>query len=189
MRSFMTMKGYGALMSLVEVWKDIEDYEGLYQVSNLGRARSLERVDSNGHRLKGKVLAYNLSVAGYLNVCLCRDGKAERKLVHRLVATAFLDNPDNFPQVNHKDENKENNRVENLEWCDSKYNANYGSRNERVAKANERPIYVVTSSGHRYYFSGIKKAAELLGLDRRTVSRCLRGRQKHHHGFSFMWAV
>lgn len=172
-----------------EIWKDIEGYERLYQVSDLGRVRSLDREDAQGRRIKGTVLAGSLNGKGYLKVSLCRDGDVEGKLIHRLVAEAFLDNPDNFPQVNHKDENKTNNVVSNLEWCSALYNDMYGTRNKRVAKALERPIYVVTSSGHHYFFESARKAAKLLGLDRSTVSKCLRGKRKYHGGFSFMLAV
>lgn len=172
-----------------EIWKDIEGFEGLYQVSNMGRVRSLDRVDLQGRRLKGKVLADKHNNRGYHTIDLCRDGNIEYKLIHRLVATVFLDKPDNLPQVNHKDENKENNAVSNLEWCSALYNDMYGTRNKRVAKALERPIYVVTSSGHRYFFESARKAAKLLGLDRRAMHRCLKDKHKHQHGFSFELAV
>lgn len=172
-----------------EIWKDIEGFEGLYQVSNMGRVRSLDRKDAQGRRLKGRVLADRHNNRGYHLVCLCRDGDIKYRLIHRLVASTFLDNHDNLPQVNHKDENKENNAVSNLEWCTALYNDMYGTRNTRVAKALERPIYVVTSSGHRYFFESARKAARLLGLDRGAMRRCLRGKVKHHHGFTFEWAV
>lgn len=172
-----------------EIWKDIEGYEGLYQVSNMGRVRSLDRIDARGHRWKGRMLSSKLRKDGYREVILCRDGKRKYMFVHRLVAGAFLPNPDNFPQVNHKDENKANNAVSNLEWCSALYNINYGARTKRAAKANERPIYVISGSGHRYFFRSSKKAAELLGIDRRNVSACLHGKQKHCHSFSFEWAV
>lgn len=192
MRSFMTMKGYGALMSSIEIWKDIEGFEGLYQVSNMGRVRSLDRKDRMGRPVKGVLMKQRKTSNGYLLVTLRHNGKRADRLAHRLVAMALLSNPDNLPQINHKNEDKTNNMVSNLEWCDSKYNANYGSRNERVAKhvakAREKPICAITSFGHRYYFGSIKKAAALLGLDGSDVSKCLNGKVKHHHGFSFEWA-
>ena len=172
-----------------ETWKDIEGYEGLYQVSDFGRVRSLDRKDARGNRIKGTVLAGGSDGKGYRTIALCRDGDVKNNLTHRLVAKAFLDNPNNLPEVNHKDEDKENNAVSNLEWCTSRYNIMYGTRTKRAAKAKERPIYVVSGSGHRYFFSSTKKAAELLGLDGCNVSECLHGKRKHHHGFSFMWAV
>ena len=176
-------------MSEKEIWKDIEDYKGLYQVSNLGRVRGLDRIDGSGRGWKGRMLSGKLRKNGYREVILCRDGKRKYMLVHRLVAEAFLPNLDNLPQVNHKDENPNNNQVDNLEWCDSQYNNNYGNHIKRVAEAMEKPIYVVTNSGHRYYFSGVSKAARLLGLHYQNITACLHGRQKTCHGYSFELAV
>ena len=119
-----------------EIWKDIEGYEGLYQVSNKGRVKSLKRKicsNSNNHKyntLSEKLL--KLSGGGkYIQVILCKDGKTSAKLVHRLVAQAFIPNPNNLPCVNHKDENKKNNDVRNLEWCTYKYNNEYNGRIEK----------------------------------------------------------
>ncbi|MHB9773487.1 NUMOD4 domain-containing protein [Lacticaseibacillus rhamnosus] len=176
-------------MSDKEIWKNIVGYEGLYQVSSLGRVKSLERIDSNGHPVKERVLTSFPNRSGYCKVNLYRDRNMEVKSVHRLVAETFIPNPDNLPQVNHKDENKANNAVSNLEWCSALYNNLYNGRNKRVAKANEHPIYVVTNSGHHYFFGSVKKASELLGLNHSRVSKCLRGKAKHHHGYTFELAV
>lgn len=113
----------------MEIWKDIKGYEGLYQVSNKGRVKSLNyrRIGKEGI-LKGRP-----DKDGYLRIGLYKNKKQKPFYIHRLVAIAFLPNPNNLPQVNHKDENKENNHVENLEWCTSEYNNNYGSRNERAS--------------------------------------------------------
>ena len=119
-----------------EIWRPVVGYEGLYEVSNLGRVRSLDmyvKVGYGNYRLhKGKVLSPTKNKNGYLKVNLYCNGKQKTIDVHRLVTEAFLPNPDNLPQVNHKDEDKTNNRVENLEWCDHKYNMNYGTRNIRA---------------------------------------------------------
>lgn len=114
-----------------EIWKDIIDYEGLYQVSNLGRVKSL-----NYHREHfEKVLIPAINIYGYFRVNLCKNGKTKNFSVHRLVAQAFIPNPNNYPQVNHKKEfEKDNNCVENLEWCTQKYNCNYGTAKERTAQ-------------------------------------------------------
>ncbi len=184
----MMMKGYGALMSSTEIWKDIEGFEGLYQVSNMGRVRSLDREDMRGHHVKGKALSERPN-KGYLGVALYRDGNAKGYPVHRLIAKAFLDNPSNLPEVNHKDEDKTNNATSNLEWCTRRYNCNYGTRNDRVGKASGKSIYVVMNSGHCYFFRSATKAAELLGLNTQAICNCLHGRCKHHRGFSFEWAV
>ena len=112
-----------------EIWKNIAGYEGLYEVSSFGRVRSLRFG-------KTKILKPGKNKKGYLRVSLCKNGKQKTFFVHRLVAQAFLENPQNLPQINHKDENKQNNRLENLEWCSCDYNNNYGTRNERAGKAN-----------------------------------------------------
>ena len=115
-----------------EIWRPIVGYEGLYEVSSYGRVRSLDRYDSNNHFLKGRILKLCADKDGYLNVGLSSNNKVKKYKVHRLVAEVFIPNPNNLPQVNHKDENPSNNRVENLEMCDAKYNSNYGSRKDRV---------------------------------------------------------
>ena len=132
-----------------EIWKDIVGYEGLYQVSNCGRVKSLSRYmnNKNGGKslLKERILKSAYTKKGYLRVGLCKYSKTKPFSVHRLVAQAFIPNPNNLPQVNHKDENKENNFVyinedgtadlekSNLEWCTNEYNSNYGTKNERLA--------------------------------------------------------
>ena len=114
-----------------EEWRPIEGYEGLYEVSNTGQVRSLDRYVkySNGriHLHKGKVLSPIKDTDDYLKVNLYCNGKNKKCLVHRLVAEAFISNINNLPEVNHKDEDKSNNRVDNLEWCNRKYNVNYGT--------------------------------------------------------------
>lgn len=113
------------MMEIKEVWKDCKGYKDLYQISNLGRVWSV----------KGqKILKGTVSKSGYLYVHLTsKNGQHKKERVHRLVALSFLPNPDNLPQVNHKDENKLNNCVCNLEWCSAKYNCNYGTRNARIS--------------------------------------------------------
>lgn len=119
---------------MTEEWREIEGYEGLYQVSNLGRVKSLFRVvmrsDGKPNTVNEKILKNGMT-KGYCAVVLCKDRKKKMYKVHRLVAMAFLSNPHNLPEVNHKDENKKNNHVDNLEWCTPKYNTNYGTCTER----------------------------------------------------------
>ena len=112
----------------MEEWRDIKGYEGRYQVSNLGRVRSLR--DNHGN-YREKIRATILNKEGYNYISLYKEGKIKMCLVHRLVAEAFIDNPNNYKEVNHKDENKQNNSVSNLEWCTAEYNCNYGTRNKR----------------------------------------------------------
>lgn len=125
-----------------EIWKDIENYEGYYQVSNLGRVRSVNRIVINSmggkiQHLQGKLQILKPGKLGYVIAQLSKDNKRKYCKVHRLVAQAFIPNPDNLPEVNHKDENKANNRVDNLEWCDREYNVNYGTCSLRISKANK----------------------------------------------------
>lgn len=121
-----------------EIWKDIiiekngivYDYTGKYQVSNLGRVKTLGKGKTQKQE---KILRTNPNKEGYIIVALYKNGKRQNFYMHRLVANAFISNNDNLPLINHIDENPQNNVWTNLEWCDSKYNVNYGTRNERVS--------------------------------------------------------
>lgn len=126
---------------MIEEWKDIKDWEGLYRVSSLGRIYSIRRNLYLKPRLAGN----------YYRVALTKNSKQYQLLISRLVAQAFIPNPNNLPCVNHKDENKLNNTVDNLEWCDYKYNTNYGSRNKRVSeKLKGKPLSELTKSRLRH---------------------------------------
>ena len=113
-----------------ETWKPIKNYEGLYEVSNKGQVRSLN------YKRTGeiKILKLRVDKYGYLQVHLSKNGKHYAKSIHRLVAQTFIPNPNNYSQVNHKDEKRDNNNVENLEWCNCKYNNNYGNRNKKISE-------------------------------------------------------
>lgn len=128
-----------------EIWLPVKGYEGYYEVSNLGRVRGLDRIilDKGGrHQVKkGVVLKPRPDRQGYITVALSIGRKYKTQLVHRLVAEAFIPNPDNLPQINHKDECKSNNTVDNLEWCTARYNCNYGDRNRKVMISNLRNGY------------------------------------------------
>ena len=124
-----------------EEWRPVVGYEGLYEVSNTGQVRSLDKFDSLGVFWEGKLLS-KLKVRGYFMVKLRKDGIQKMCSVHRLVAQAFIPNPLDLPQVNHRDENKLNNRVDNLEWCTAKYNMNYGTARERTINTKIKKGYV-----------------------------------------------
>ena len=109
-----------------EIWTPVSGFEQYYDVSTLGRVRN---------RVSGHILGQFKMRKGYLSVNFQKDKKHFTKKVHRLVAEAFIPNPNKFPQVNHKDENPQNNAVDNLEWCTNEYNSNYGGRNERISKS------------------------------------------------------
>ena len=126
-----------------EIWKDVVEYEGYYQVSNLGRVRSLDRIASNGRKIKGKILSTKVNTPPYYpRVSLSVNGKMKLVQVHRLVAQAFVYNPDpeHKTQVGHKDESRTNNRADNLEWVTPKENSNMPLHRERVSKANEGKV-------------------------------------------------
>ena len=126
-----------------EIWKDVVGYEGYYQVSNLGRVRSLDRIASNGRKIKGKILSTKVNTPPYYpRVSLSVNGKMKLVQVHRLVAQAFVYNPDpeHKTQVGHKDESRTNNRADNLEWVTPKENSNMPLHRERVSKANEGKV-------------------------------------------------
>lgn len=130
-----------------EIWRPIEGYEGLYEVSSYGRVKSVDRYDNNNHFRKSELMNF-FYVGGYLRVVFSKNGIVKKYLVHRLVAQAFIPNPDNLPQVNHKDENKTNNNVDNLEWCDAKYNRNYGTAKIRGKE---------TAIKNGYYKTGLSR--------------------------------
>ena len=131
---------------MIEDWKDIPGYEGLYAVSNNGRVMNVR---------SGRILRW-LNCKCYMTVGLSKGGKVKTIYVHRLVAQAFIENPDNLSEVNHKDENKTNNSVDNLEWCDRKYNNNYGSRMDKTRKTKEMLGYWTgvskTKDYHKKYY-------------------------------------
>lgn len=113
-----------------EIWKNIKNYEGLYKISNLGRVKSLPKYAGRSYR-KEKILKTYLDKNGYVKVILCKNNRTRFLSIHRLLAEAFIPNPNDYPQINHKDENKQNNSLNNLEWCTCKYNINYGTRTKR----------------------------------------------------------
>ena len=184
----------------MEEWKPIKGYEGLYEVSNLGRVKSLNRkiLCSNGliKEIKEKILTPKDNGKGYLNVHLSKNGNHKHLYIHRLVAEAFIPNPNNLPQVNHKDENKSNNCVDNLEWCTAKYNMNYGTHNERVSKNNKgkkmseetlnkiiKKIMQFTLDGELVKIWDSIKDATLNGFNCGAIGRCLKGNLNKHHNF------
>ena len=143
-----------------EIWRPIEECEDYY-ISNFGRVKSYKYDKDNG-----KIMKPSRSTKGYLQLDLRLDGrKSEHRVhlaIHRLVARAFIPNPDNLPQVNHKDENKENNCVDNLEWCTNDYNCHYGTKSERVAQKRRKPIYSIDENGNIEEFDGLRIAARAM---------------------------
>ena len=164
-----------------EIWKDIPDYEGIYQVSNLGNIKSFTKV-SNGHILKPCISK------GYKYVCLNKNGKHKNYAVHRLVALAFVKNPYGYKVVNHKDENKLNNNADNLEWCTSHYNFNYGTSRLRQGISSGKPVEQLTLDDVPvavYYSSEF--AAKINNCDSSSIHKCCTGKRKSTAGFHWRY--
>ena len=182
-----------------EIWKTAiykgVIYEGLYKVSNFGRILSLNYKNTG----KAELLKPGDDGRGYLQVQLWKNGEDKWCKVHRLVSETFLPNPENLPQVNHKDEDKTNNFVflnedgsvdkekSNLEWKSPKDNINHGTRNERVAKANSKRVLQLSLSGELIREWDSTAECGRNGFNQSAVAKCCRGEQKTHKGFRFMY--
>jgi hypothetical protein len=172
---------FEAPMSLEgEEWMPIKDYEGLYEVSNFGRVKSLCAGKWKSTTLRKPQPTRN----GYMAVTLKKSGKVRSITVHRLVAIAFLDNSDGLREVNHKDEDKTNNCVDNLEWCTRKYNQNY---NERY-KIYYKPVIQLTKDGMEVgRYESLKAAQKSTGIPSSYISGVLRGRRRTTGGFRWQY--
>lgn len=173
-----------------EIWKDVPGYEDSYQISSHGNVRSKERyrkVCGGSFRLvKSQIIKPVICTNGYREVHLQRNRHRDVVLLHRLVAQVFIPNPLNLPEVNHKDEDITNCQVENLEWCTSKYNANYGTRNRRCWEHNTQKLRVrqLTLDGEfvREYDS-IGQAANAVGVTDSPIVRVCKGKQRTSKGY------
>ena len=168
---------------------------GLYQVSNLGRVKHLEFTRPNLltggiSTIKEKILKQRLTPFGYYTVLLSKNSKRKWHFVHRLVAQAFIPNPDNLPIINHKDENKLNNEVKNLEWCDYLYNSNYGTRNKRLSETktnntyNTKPVLCVEIG--RIYPS-VREAARQTNIPNTHISACCLNKPHYKTAGGYHW--
>lgn len=188
-----------------EIWKDIEGYEDLYQVSNMGRIKSLERYKENHGKLQKveeKIKTMNIKNSGYQFVQLYKNNKYKNLMVHRLVAQAFIPNVDNKPQINHIDGNKLNNNVTNLEWCTNSENGKHAwdtglkQCTERLKEATRKtnkeykskPINQLDLQGNyiRTWLSA-HEASRQLGIDRSTISQCCRGSRRNKTAGGYKW--
>lgn len=174
------------------LWKDVVNYKDLYKISNNGDVCSVDRYinKSNGikecpHFFKGRLLKQYTNKDGYKRVCL-RNKNAKWKFVHRLVAEAFIPNPDNLPEVNHKDENKDNNCVDNLEWCEKLYNMNYGERNKKIKENNANTTSILQfdlEGNFMQEYSRISDACDKYHIRSSGISNCCRGLYKQSGGY------
>ena len=162
-----------------EIFKDIKNYEGLYQVSNLGRVYSIRN---------NKILKPKLNRCGYLSVNLKYKGSHVTKSIHRLVAQTFIENPYNFPQVNHKDEDKTNNCVDNLEWCTAKYNHNYGTNKERAAQHFRKPVLMFDLNNNFIKeFNSVTEAGSYVNGNSGNIARCCLNREHYNSAYGYKW--
>lgn len=181
----------------VEIWKPIENYEGLYEVSSWGRIKSCKRelvnILGRKHTIPEKIMKLHFLPNGYVGIGLHKNNKKKDFYVHRLVANAFIPNTNNLPEVNHKDEDKQNNKFDNLEWCTDKENKNYGTYILRMAATKRRKggkrieQYTLDGTFVRKYNS-IKDAAQTVGVSNTAIKDTLMGKQKQSAGFAWKWA-
>lgn len=175
-----------------EIWKDAYGYENSYQVSNYGRVRSKDRIIQfcrNSKRemrfIRGKLLKPRKDKDGYITISLqSPDGISKTVRIHKLVLDTFIGNKDGLPCVNHKDENKQNNSLSNLEYCTFKYNSNYGTCIER--KSSHKKIPIVQYDMNMNFvkeWNSAKDASTELGIDNSSISACVRGKLKSFHGY------
>lgn len=169
---------------MIEKYVDIPNYEGLYKVSNLGSVYSYKT---------RKVIKQHIKHNGYKQICLYKNGKKQQKLVHRLVAEAFIPNPENKPTVNHVDEDKTNNMVSNLEWATMKEQNNHGTRLERVGKSiskaqlNRKDLSKQIHCSNGEIYKSINECSRLLNIDNSCIVKVLKGKRKHAKGFYFKY--
>lgn len=183
----------------MEEWKDVIGYEGLYQVSNSGKVKRFayyNKVSSGGKQYrKEKLLVPVKHRNGYFFYGLCKDGVGKHIFAHRIVAEAFIPNPNNLPFINHKDENKENNVVSNLEWCTSQYNNTYNNihkkRIEIRSRRHPKGVCVNSRNVYQYTLDGVfvkeyestSEAARICGYSQSMIARCARGERSKYKNY------
>ena len=176
----------------VEEWRPIAGFEGLYEVSNLGRVRSLDRViekiriDGIPYKrtVNGQIIKSQKAKNGYIIAPLIKDRVRHSVLLHRALASAFIPNPSNLQCINHKDENKSNNSLDNLEWCDHKYNSNYGNGKYKKWDKRRRRFEQMTIDG-KHIATFVRKSD--CKFKTATINAALRGRLKTAYGYRWRY--
>ena len=170
-----------------EQWRPICGYEGLYEISNFGNVRSITRIVGSGRLIQGQPIR-QFKRAGYWSARLSKNQCGKFYLVHRLVAGAFVPNPHIFPFVNHIDEDKTNNSVENLEWCTPRYNVRYGECRKKISRSKGCSVIQVHKSGDLKLWHSMTEAERHTGVCHQDISRVCRGIRKSAGGFVWKYA-
>ena len=175
-----------------EIWRDIEGYEGLYQVSNLGRVKALKKTIIKRiykYNLKERIKKHMPSPVGYCMVSLTKNSEERKQTVHRLVACAFIPNPENKPQVNHINGTKSDNRVENLEWCTSQENNIHAVKTglKVYSEKSGKPKRKIKCLDTGEIFESINDAHRKSGLHRKTLWLCCQGKQNKTGGLRWKY--
>lgn len=171
------------------IWKSIDCYEGIYEISDTGLVKNLRR-DPKNRTYPGKILSPSKTGSGYLFVLLSVNGITENKMIHRLVAEAFIPNPDNLPEVNHKDGNKENCGVNNLEWCTRPYNLKHAvDMGLRYSQCNIiRGVEMITPENEVLHFKSMKECCQYFGFTKCWLGNYIRknGNPCFYNGFQIL---
>ena len=167
---------------MIEKWLPVIGYDGYYEVSNFGNVRSV-RYDHNGQLIYSRLLKPAVKQRGYLGVVLCKQGYTSNHLVHRLVAIAFLPNPNDLPEVNHKDGNKLNATVDNLEWCSSSENLHHAYNTGLKHKKGKAVVCIETGE----LFDSVKSANEAMGVTHYHIADVCNNRNKHKTACGYRW--
>ena len=190
-----------------EIWKDIVGFEGMYQISNMGRVKSVERTAWSGlnggcyRTVPERILKAMKNSNGYLYVQLCKDGINKNYTVHQLVGNAFLSNPQDYKELNHRDEDKTNNCVNNLEWCSRSYNLTYNGRakkageklrgrkqsEEHIKKRSKSILGIDKVTGLIVEFPSAKEAEREMGIAQSNITKCCKGKLNSCGGFYWMY--
>ena len=182
-----------AILEKEEIWKDIPEFNGIYQASNLGRVKSLERIDARGHRVKERILKPSIDRVGYYKVGLCKNSKVRFYLVHRLVWIAFNGSISEGYEINHLDERTVNNRLENLNLVTHKENLNWGTRNERVSKKqingkrSKTVLQFDLNDNLVKEYPSTKQVERELGFDQGSIVKCCNGKRKTAYNYKWKY--